>query len=120
MLTSVDTGNQEANQLLKSANGISYGLAYLAMFAVPLAAPGEKTSWALKGAAVSGFLMTLLYVVLSLYPIIDVPSPLLFMLKTGDLVVVLNLGGWMLFRRGDRRRKRALAAAAGSESLNVQ
>ena len=113
MLTSVGTGNQEAYQLLQNANGICYGLAYLGMFAIPLAAPGEKASWPLKGAAVSGFLMTLLYVVLSLYPIIDVPSPLLFTLKTGGIVTLLNLGGWMLFRRGDRRRKQALAGRNG-------
>ncbi len=115
MLTSVGTGNQEAYQLLQNANGICYGLAYLVMFAIPLIAPGEKASRALRGAAASGFLMTLLYVVLSLYPIIDVPSPLLFTLKIGGIVVALNLGGWMLFRRGDRRRKQALAVLdAGS------
>jgi len=45
------------------------------MFAIPLAAAGEKPSLFLRTAALSGFLMTLLNVVLSLFPIIDVPNP---------------------------------------------
>ena len=46
------------------------------MFAIPLAARGEKPSWLLRGAALSGFAMTLLNVVTSVFPIIDVPNRL--------------------------------------------
>ena len=110
ILTSVGTGNQEAYQLLQNANGICYGLAYLVMFAIPLVARGEKPGWPLRAAAASGFGMTLLYVILSLFPIIDVPNPLAFMLKTGGVVVGLNVAGALIFRRGDLRRRRALQA----------
>jgi amino acid transporter len=108
MLTSVDAGNQEAYQLLQSASGIAYGLAYLVMFAIPLLAPGEKPSWMLRLASVSGFLMTLLYVILSVFPIIDVPNRLSFTTKVSGLVIGLNLAGALFFWRAETRRKRVL------------
>jgi amino acid transporter len=108
MLTSLGAGNQEAYQLLQNANGIAYGLAYLVMFAIPLVAPGEKPSWLLRVAAVSGFAMTLLYVVLSVFPIIDVPNRLEFAIKISGLVIGLNLAGALFYWRAETRRKRAL------------
>ena len=107
MLISLGAGNQEAYQLLLNASGIAYGLSYLAMFAIPLIAPGEKPSWLLRVAAASGFAMTLLFMVLSLFPIIDVPNRLLFTIKTGGIVIGLNLAGALLYWRADNRRKRA-------------
>ena len=106
-------GNQEAYQMLQSASGICYGLAYLAMFAIPLIAPGEKPSLLLRCAAASGFAMTLLNVVLSLFPIIDVPNPVLFGLKIGGLVLGLNSAAALFYWRADARRKRVLAYLAG-------
>ncbi len=97
--TSLGTGNQEAYQLLQNASGITYGLTYLVMFAIPLVAPGEKPSWALRAAAGSGFLMTLLYVVLSVFPIIDVPNRAQFALKIGGVIIGLNLMGAMFMWR---------------------
>jgi glutamate:GABA antiporter len=91
LLTSLGAGNQESYQLLQNANGIAYGLAYLVMFAIPLVARGEKPSLALRGAAASGFAMTLLNVVLSVVPIIDVPNRFLFMMKAGGVMLGLNL-----------------------------
>jgi amino acid transporter len=107
-LTSLDTGNQEAYQLLQNASGIAYGLAYLAMFAIPLIARGEKPSWMLRAMAVSGFAMTLLYVVLSVFPIIDVPNRALFAIKISGAVIGLNLAGALFYWRADMRRKRVL------------
>jgi glutamate:GABA antiporter len=108
LLTSLGAGNQEAYQLLQNANGIAYSLAYLVMFAIPLVAPGEKPSRLLRVAAASGFAMTLLYTVLSVFPIIDVPNRALFAVKIGGVVIGLNLAGALLYWRGDTRRKRAL------------
>ncbi len=107
LLTSLGAGNQEAYQLLQNANGIAYGIAYLAMFAIPLAARGEKPSWPLRGAAASGFAMTLLYVVTSVFPIIDVQNRLVFALKIGGVMAGLNLTGALFYRHADARRKRA-------------
>jgi glutamate:GABA antiporter len=117
MATSLGAGNQEAFQLLQNAAGIAYGLAYLVMFAIPLAAPGEqasfrKPSWTLRAAAASGFAMTLLYVILSVFPIIDVPNRLLFTVKIGGVVIALNLGGALFFWRAQLRRAREFSATA--------
>ena len=108
MLTSLGAGNQEAYQLLQNASGIAYGLAYLVMFAIPLVAPGEKASWILRLAAVSGFLMTLLYVILSVFPIIDVPNRFSFAIKISGLVIGLNLAAALFFWRAETQRKRVL------------
>jgi amino acid transporter len=106
MLTSLGAGNQEAYQLLQNASGIAYGLAYLVMFAIPLVAPGEKPSWILRVAAVSGFGMTLLYVILSVFPIIDVPNRFSFAIKISGVVIGLNLAGALFYWRAETRRKR--------------
>jgi amino acid transporter len=107
LVTSLGSGNQEAYQMLQSASGIAYGLAYLAMFAIPMVAPGEKPSLFLRAAALSGFLMTLLNVVLSLFPIIDVPDPVAYGLKIGGLVLALNTAGAWFYRRATAARARA-------------
>ena len=108
LLTSVGAGNQEAYQLLQNASGIAYGLAYLVMFAIPLVAPGEKPSWILRLASVSGFVMTLLYVILSVFPNIDVPNRFSFAIKISGVVIGLNLAGALFFWRAETRRKRML------------
>lgn len=95
-------GRQEAYQLLSNASEIFYGLAYLAMFAIPILGLASAPWW-LRLASVSGFGMTLLCVVLSVFPIIDVPNPWLFTAKVGGTVVALNAAGLALYgllRRG--------------------
>jgi amino acid transporter len=93
------TGRAEGFQILNNTSGILYGLTYLAMFAVPVVGLRSVTPrpprW-LRAAAISGFGMTLLYVVLSVWPIIDVPNPLQFAAKVGGAVLVVNfLGFWI-------------------------
>jgi hypothetical protein len=78
------------------------------MFAIPVLAPGERTSVGLKVAATSGFLMTLLNVVLSVFPIIDVENPWAFAAKIGGTVVVLNgVGAWLYVRGAARKARNA-------------
>ena len=105
LLTSLGAGNQEAYQMLLNASGIAYGLAYLVMFAIPLVASGEKSSWILRVAAASGFLMTLLNMVLSIFPIIDVPNRFSFAIKISGVVIGLNLAGALFYWRAQTRRK---------------
>jgi len=57
-------------------------------------------------AALSGLLMTLLYVALSVVPIIRVESRLLFALKISGLVVVANAAGLGVYLAALRRRGR--------------
>jgi hypothetical protein len=70
------------------------------MFALPLAAVPSPT-W-LKVAAVSGFLTTLAFVVLSILPIVAVQSQFTFALKISTVIVVTNLIGFALFRNKTR------------------
>jgi amino acid transporter len=107
----VGVGQQEAFQLLENAAGIFYGLTYLVMFAIPLVGlrnATEKPSIWLRGAAASGFVVTLLYVVLSIFPIIDVASWLSFSVKISGVVILLNLAGVALFYAARRRRENEL------------
>jgi amino acid transporter len=101
-------GEQEAFQLLDNAAGISYGLTYLVMFAIPLVGlrglSPPAPAW-LRVAAASGFAVTALYVVLSVFPIIDVPSWRSFALKISTVVVGLNLAGIGLYGASRRRRR---------------
>jgi glutamate:GABA antiporter len=104
-------GSQEAFQLLNNGSGISYALTYLVMFAIPLAAKGEKPSRLVRVAAASGFAMTLLYVVLSVLPIIEVANRVQFALKIILVVVGSNLVGALIFWRAKARRAMSLPVA---------
>lgn len=109
----VGVGEQEAFQLLENAAGIFYGLTYLIMFAIPLIGlrgVEPKPSLFLRVSAASGFAVTMLYVVLSIFPIVDVVSWLSFAAKISGVVILLNLVGAGLFVAA--RRRRVLTAAA--------
>jgi amino acid transporter len=57
-------GQQEAFQILDNAAGIFYALTYLVMFAIPVVGfrrSAHRPPLWLRGAAVSGFVVTLLY-----------------------------------------------------------
>jgi glutamate:GABA antiporter len=101
-------GKQEAFQLLWNASGVFYALTYLVMFAIPLLGlrgiEPRPPLW-LKICALSGFLMTLLYVSLSIVPIIPVESRLLFALKISGLIVLTNALGFAIYRVAERRRQ---------------
>ena len=63
----IGVGKQEAFQLLWNASAIFYAITYLVMFAIPLVGlrgRGTPAPFWLKGCALSGFLMTLLFVAL--------------------------------------------------------
>ncbi len=104
----IGVGKQEAFQLLWNSAGIFYGLTYLAMFAVPLFGlkrAGVTVPLWVKLCAASGLLMTLLYVGLSVLPIIPVGSRTMFALKIVGLIVAANLIGLGLYASGKRRSR---------------
>jgi glutamate:GABA antiporter len=106
LLGLIDAGQQEAFQLLDSAGGTLYGVSYLVMFALPLLAPrrlGARPPLWLRLAALSGFGVTLLYCVLNVFPIIDVPNPLAFSLKIIAVILGTNVLGALLFIASRRR-----------------
>ena len=101
----IGVGKQEAFQLLWNASATFYALTYLVMFALPIVGlkrTGARPPLWLKAAALSGFLMTLLYVALSIVPIIQVESRLAFAVKISTLIVVTNLIGALIFARRHR------------------
>lgn len=93
----IGVGKQEAFQLLWNASSIFYGLTYLVMFALPIA-DRRAPAW-LKTAAVSGFLATLLFVLISILPIVQVESRFLFAAKISAVVIVANAIGMGIFLR---------------------
>ncbi len=106
ILANLGTGNQEAFQLLSNAGGICYACVYVVMFAIPLVARGERPSLMVRIAAASGFLMTLLYVVLSIFPIIDVKDPWSFTAKIVGTVAAIQCVGAAYYLWASRFRQR--------------
>ena len=108
----IGTGSQESFVLLQIWAWTFYGLAYLAKFAIPLFSAKEKGlrpgSWLRLGAA-SGFLVTLLFVVLAVQPVIPVASKLGYSLKVAGFVVGANFLGWMIYRAGRQKGTKVLA-----------
>ncbi len=92
---------QEAFQLFNNASGIFYALTYLAMFALPFVLKGAPM-W-VRIPSASGFLMTLLYVALSIFPIVEVGSRGSFTAKICAVILVGNIVGIAIFELARRR-----------------
>ncbi|HEY0459677.1 MAG TPA: APC family permease [Pyrinomonadaceae bacterium] len=107
----IGVGKQEAFQLLWNASGVFYALTYLVMFALPLFGLRKSNAalpvW-VKLVALSGFLMTLLFVSLSIVPIVEVESRLMFAAKITGLIVITNIIGLAIFLAAEKRRKASL------------
>ena len=75
-------------------------LEYLALFAIPVLARKDSSLRAplwMKVLACSAFLLTLLFVVLSIFPIIPVASQSAYSAKTVAVIVLANLAGLVLY-----------------------
>ena len=100
-------GAQEAFQLIDNAAGIFYAIAYLVLFAIPICGLRRLKSRAplwLRVAAAIGALVTLLYTVLSVVPIIPVQSQVWFALKIILVTLAANLLGATIFAAGKKRQ----------------
>ena len=102
----IGSGNQESFVLLQTWAWTFYGLAYLVKFAIPLISAKEKglrpRPWLQLGAA-TGFLVTLLFVLLSVQPVIPVASKVVYALKVTTVVVAGNILGWFFYRAGQQK-----------------
>jgi amino acid transporter len=104
----IGVGQQEAFELLLVGAFAFYATAYLALFAIPLFARKElgiRPGLLLRVGAVSGFLMTLLYIVLSIFPIVDVQSSWEYSAKTAGGIIGANLLGVAIYRWGRRANR---------------
>jgi glutamate:GABA antiporter len=102
----IGAGIQEAFQLVDNAINVFYGIVYLTLFALPLIGSGAVRRGAplwLKIAAVSGATVSLAAMFFTVYPIIDVPNPLIFGLKIAAVTIVANAIGVAIYLTGQRR-----------------
>jgi amino acid transporter len=119
MAGQVGVGVQEAFQLLDNAAGILYAFCYLALFAIPIVGGrrlGVRPPLWLKLASAAGFGVTLLYSVLSIFPIVDVASWTVFAAKIIGTLVAANLVGVAIYELGRRRARSLVIAAPSKES----
>src|SRR5881398_2536117 len=103
----IGAGLQEAFQLVDNAANVFYGIVYTVMFAIPIAGAaairaGART-W-LRLAAGAGLVVCLLAIFFTIYPIIDVPSPLVFAAKIIAVTLIANLIGVTIFALNYKRR----------------
>jgi amino acid transporter len=113
MLSLIGVGQAESFQLLWNAGGMFYALTYVVMFAIPLfglRGVARPPMW-LKVASWSGLLMTILYVALSIFPIIQVESVATFAFKISSMIVVANAIGFALLVSARRRQARTPVVA---------
>jgi amino acid transporter len=99
-LGQIGVGVQEAFQLIDNAAGIFYAFTYMALFAIPLvgaARLGVAVPLSLRAMAASGFAVSLLYSVLSVFPIIDVASWRIFAVKIISVLVLANIVGVAIY-----------------------
>jgi amino acid transporter len=107
----IGTGLQEAFQLVDNAANVFYAIVYAMMFAIPLMGATAVRSHAriwLRVAALCGFGVSLLAIFFTVYPIIDVPNPLVFAAKIIAVTVIANAIGATIFALGEKRRRAAL------------
>jgi len=101
----------EAFEMLQIWGFTFYALAYLALFAIPLLA--NKTSplragLGLRLAAISGFVLTLMFVAFSIFPIVDVSNRLAYASKTVIVLLGANVIALLLYYLQGRRRREIL------------
>jgi len=96
---------QEASQLLSLASIVHYSIAYVALFALPLfgsaALRRQLPRW-LKVAAAAGIVSSLVALLISVYPVVDVVSRAAFAEKICAVVVISNMTGVIIYRLGRR------------------
>jgi len=95
-------GQGEAFLFGITAASACYGIYLVILFLTPLLSARRSTHSAtpfMRGAAVSGLLMTVAAISLQIVPVIDVPRPFLFAIKVGSAALAGNLLGIWIFRR---------------------
>src|SRR5437870_9075067 len=106
----IGAGIQEAFQLVDNAANVFYGIVYLVLFAIPIAGASavrqDARLW-LRIAAICGFVVSLLAIFFTVYPIIDVPSRVIFAAKIIRVTAIANVIGLTIFLIGERRRRLA-------------
>ena len=99
-LSMFGVSEQEALQLLNSASNVHYGIAYVALFAIPLFGSARLRhrlpKW-LGLPAAAGLMSSAIAVLIAVYPIVDVVSNLEYAAKIIGVVLVSNLIGVLIY-----------------------
>ena len=104
----IGAGIQEAFQLVDNAANVFYGIVYFTMFAIPIfgaAAIRSRAPIWLRVAAICGALVSLSAIFFTVYPIIDVPSPLSFAVKIVAVTAIANAIGVAIYLSGKKRQR---------------
>ena len=104
----IGAGIQEAFQLVDNAANVFYGIVYFTMFAIPIfgaAAIRSRAPIWLRAAAICGAAVSLSAIFFTVYPIIDVPSPLSFAAKIIVVTVIANAIGVAIYLAGKKRQR---------------
>jgi amino acid transporter len=99
-------GDQEAFELLQIWGFTFYAIAYIALFAIPMFSRKDRSLrgplW-MRILATFALLLTVLFVVLSVSPIIPVASQSAYTLKTIAVLAIANAGGLLFYFFRPRR-----------------
>jgi amino acid transporter len=101
VLASAGVRAAEAFAVLNNASNILYGLAYMAMFIIPLAgarALRDRIPAWVAGLCAVGFCATLFSCITDAYPFLDVADPLQFGIKILVTTLLTNLLGYAFYR----------------------
>jgi amino acid transporter len=104
----IGAGIQEAFQLVDNAANVFYGIVYFTMFAIPIfgaAAIRSRAPIWLRVVAICGAAVSLSAIFFTVYPIIDVPSPLSFAAKIIVVTVIANAIGVAIYMAGKKRQR---------------
>ena len=98
---------------MDNAAVVFYGIVYLMLFAIPLigakAVRSDAPIW-LRVAAISGVAVSLVAIFFTVYPIIEVPNPLVFGAKIAAVTIAANAIGIGIYLVGERRVRRGTEA----------
>jgi glutamate:GABA antiporter len=104
----IGTGIQEAFQLVDNASNVFYGTVYAMLFAIPLFGAGairiRAPIW-LRIAAICGGVVALSAIFFTIYPIIDVPSRMIFAVKIITVTAIANAVGVAIYLAGKKRQR---------------
>jgi amino acid transporter len=102
---------QEASQLLMMASDVHYGIAYVALFAIPLIGTqvmrGRLPLW-IKAVAAAGMVTSMISTFILVYPIVDVVSREAYAAKICAVVCISNMLGIVIYRAGRFRAEAAV------------
>jgi len=107
LLSMMGVEEQEASQLLATSSIVLYAITYVSLFALPVFGRGVLRSglpgW-LKAVSVAGLFSSLISLFIAAYPIVNVVSKTAYAAKICAIVVIANMAGILIYRRGTHSR----------------